>query len=358
MQLLDAQTRRRPPAIRSHYRAAVRIALVSFVWLVIVGAYAASNASALSTPVAATGGAKYFSADSGGVQPNAPVEESPAKKKKSRARRKAMAPVITGSELTAATLLDEGRPITLRYRVKARTRKVRVRLIVRTAGGKFVRTVELGVHTTKVLQSTELTQAELGVARAGTYKLRLTVTDGKGRRAARAAGVEPWLKFQFADHRFPVVGQFSFGGDGARFGAGRPGHIHQGQDVVADAGTPLVAPHAGTISWVKYQASGAGYYVVLHSTDGRDYVFMHLVEGSTAVKQGDVVPTGKLIGRVGATGDASGPHLHFEVWVGGPWQFGGHAVDPLPLLKAWYASAPGGALQTASIAGGLPLDND
>ena len=256
-------------------------------------------------------------------------------------------------ELSAATLLDEGRPITLRYRVKARSKKVRVRLIVRTAGGTYVRTAELGVHRTKVLQATELTQTELGVDRAGHYKLRLTVTDGKGRRAARAAGVQPWQKFEFADHRFPLVGRFSFGGDGAKFGAGRPGHIHQGQDVVADEGTPLVAPHAGTITWVKYQAGGAGYYVVLHSTDDRDYVFMHLVKGSTAVKQGDVVPTGKLIGRVGTTGDSTGPHLHFEVWIGGPWQFGGHPIDPLPLLKAWFASAPGGALQTAAVASGM-----
>jgi hypothetical protein len=286
------------------------------------------------------------------------VAPAPAKNKHGKKRRKAAAPVITGSELSASTLLDEGRPITLRYRIKSHVRKVRVRLIVRTLHGTYVRTVELGVHTTKVLQTTSLTQSELGIRHAGSYKMRLTAIDGKGRHAARATGVDPWLNFSFADHRFPVVGRFTFGGDDARFGAGRPGHIHQGQDVVADEGTPIVAPHAGTISWVKYQAGGAGYYVVLHSTDGRDYVFMHLEKDSTAVKQGEVVPTGKLIGLVGATGDASGPHLHFEVWEGGPWQFGGHAVDPLPLLRAWFANAPGGAVQTASVSASSPLDND
>jgi murein DD-endopeptidase MepM/ murein hydrolase activator NlpD len=315
---------------------------------------AAASANAAAPQIAQSGGVQYWSlSQTGGVQPGAPVDKPAAKKKK---RKRNPAPVITGAELSTATLLDEGRPITLRYRIKARVRQVRVRLIVRTRGGKYVRTLQLGVHKTKVLQTTELTQAELGVQRVGDYKLRLSASDRHGRRAARAAGVQPWLQFNFSDHRFPVVGHFSFGGPDARFGASRPGHIHQGQDLVAESGTPLVAPHAGTISWVKYQAGGAGYYVVLHSTDGRDYVFMHLLQGSVAVKQGDVVPTGKLLGRVGATGEASGPHLHFEVWVGGPWQFGGHPVDPLPLLQSWFKNAPGGAVQTAAAAAAGPLD--
>ncbi|MGB1582615.1 MAG: M23 family metallopeptidase [Solirubrobacterales bacterium] len=296
---------------------------------------------------AGTGGAKYWSASTGGSNPVEPAvptanERKAAKRKRAAARR---APVLTGFKLSSTTLLAHGRPLTLRYRVKAGAKRVRVRLIVRTARGKYVKTAQLGVHRTTVLQTTKLTQEELGVKRAGRYKLRLVVRDGRGRKAARAAGVRPWLRFNLSAHRFPVVGLFSFGGDDARFGAGRPGHKHQGQDVVADEGTPLVAPHAGTISWVRYQADGAGYYVVLDGRDGRDYVFMHLKKGSINVKQGDVVPTGKLLGRVGSTGRSSGPHLHFEIWTGGPWQFGGKPVDPLPLLKSWFASAPGGATQ-------------
>lgn len=304
---------------------------------------------------AATGGASFEvrsyatgGAGAGDVHLPTAKQRAAARAKKARAEAR-RTPVVAGFALTPNTLLDEGRPLRLRYRVKAPAKRVRVRLVVRTLGNKYVKTLELGVHRTKVLQTTALTQLELGVARPGSFKLRLLVSDGEGRKSVRAAGVKPWINFSFSDHRFPVVGSFSFGGADARFGVGRPGHIHQGQDVVAAEGTPIVAPHAGTISWVKYQAGGAGYYVVLRSTDGRDYAFMHLQKGSAAVKQGDSVPTGKLLGLVGATGDASGPHLHFEVWEGGPWQLGGHPIDPLPLLKSWYATGPGGAAQIATV---------
>jgi murein DD-endopeptidase MepM/ murein hydrolase activator NlpD len=139
-----------------------------------------------------------------------------------------------------------------------------------------------------------------------------------------------------SDHAFPVKGPFSFGGKDSRFGAGRPGHVHQGQDISAALGTPVVAPWPSTVEAVKYQAGGAGYYVVLDGDgEDRDYVFMHLRKGSTFVKVGDSVAKGQQIAQVGSTGSSSGPHLHFEIWVGGGWYTGGEPVDPLPFLQAW-----------------------
>ena len=67
------------------------------------------------------------------------------------------------------------------------------------------------------------------------------------------------------DGVFPVAGPHSFGGDDGRFGAGRTGHEHQGQDVLAAEGVPVVAPLAGTIIARDYQASAAGFYL----DDGR-----------------------------------------------------------------------------------------
>jgi murein DD-endopeptidase MepM/ murein hydrolase activator NlpD len=126
------------------------------------------------------------------------------------------------------------------------------------------------------------------------------------------------------------------GGEDARFGAGRPGHAHQGQDIVAAAGTPVVSPRAGFVSWRAYQAAGAGHYVVVRADDSRDYVFMHLLDGSLAVEKGQAVDAGQQLGAVGNTGRSQGPHLHFEIWPDG-WYAGGGSqpVDPLPDLLAW-----------------------
>lgn len=66
----------------------------------------------------------------------------------------------------------------------------------------------------------------------------------------------------------------------------------------------------------------------------RDYVFMHLRERSITVVEGQTVATGARIAEVGSTGRSSGPHLHFEVWVG-RWRDGGRPIDPLPLLETW-----------------------
>jgi murein DD-endopeptidase MepM/ murein hydrolase activator NlpD len=138
-------------------------------------------------------------------------------------------------------------------------------------------------------------------------------------------------------HHFPVSGSYSLGGADARFGARREGHRHQGQDVIAAEGTPVVAPWAGLVEFVRFQQSGAGWYIVLDGDDeDRDYVFMHLRKDSILVAPGQHVTAGQPLAQVGNTGSSSGPHLHFEIWVGG-WYDGGAPVDPLPLLKQWAA---------------------
>jgi murein DD-endopeptidase MepM/ murein hydrolase activator NlpD len=139
-------------------------------------------------------------------------------------------------------------------------------------------------------------------------------------------------------HRFPIAGVFSFGGADGRFGARRKGHRHQGQDLPAASGTPVVAPYRGVVAAVQYQARGAGHYVVIHSAD-YDYVFMHLLGGSTLVAEGQRVRTGQRIASVGSSGESTGPHLHFELWLGG-WFAGGDPIDPLPLLQAWSGVSP------------------
>ncbi len=325
---------------RTPSRATVRL-LFCLSCAVAAAAFINSPARAFTGSESGFGGTRYVSAsESGGTAPGDGIAGGGTSR---RHDKRATAPTISAFSLVANSLFDEGRPLKLRYAVKARSRTIRVRTVVRTAAGAFVRTVDLGRHRSGVKQIAALTRDQLGVTAPGEYKLRLSATDRRGRRAARAARVPVWLTFSYSDHRFPLTDAFSWGGADARFGAGRPDHIHQGQDLAATEGTPIVAPYGGRISWVRYQAEGAGWYVVLDALDGRDYVFMHLEAGSIAVKAGDTVPTGKLLARVGNTGASYGAHLHFEVWTDGPWQFGGKPIDPRELLESWYASAPGGA---------------
>lgn len=171
-------------------------------------------------------------------------------------------------------------------------------------------------------------------APAGRYVFRLTAD--RGGAIARSSQNENATRdaFDFYGHIFPVRGKHDYGGAGARFGAGRSGHSHQGQDVFARCGTRLVAARAGTVKFNQYH-SAAGYYLIIKGHESQyDYVYMHLQERSP-FKPGDKVKTGQLIGRVGETGNARGCHLHYEMWTAPGWYRGGKPIDPYSHLKLW-----------------------
>jgi murein DD-endopeptidase MepM/ murein hydrolase activator NlpD len=219
-------------------------------------------------------------------------------------------------------------------RVDSRARVVRVRVWLQDPLGRAApRRAFLGRLRTGRTHRIVVPTAGLPEAR---YAVRLSVRDGRGRAARRAPGAATTLPLTVATHFFPIAGPHGYGGEDARFGAHRRGHTHQGQDLTAALGTPLVAPSAGTVTTVRYQASGAGHYVVLNAPgDAADYVFMHLRERSVRVVEGQRVAGGEQLAEVGSTGSSSGPHLHFEIWIGGGWYTGGHPVDPLPYLRSW-----------------------
>jgi murein DD-endopeptidase MepM/ murein hydrolase activator NlpD len=140
--------------------------------------------------------------------------------------------------------------------------------------------------------------------------------------------------FAFYAHMFPIRGPHQYSLSAGRFGAPRSGHIHQGQDVMAACGTPLVAARAGKVVYAGYH-SLAGYYVVIHGQgSGLDYAYMHLSERAL-VNTGDRVYTGQPLGEVGQTGDATACHLHLELWSAPGWYKGGHPIDPLADLRHW-----------------------
>jgi Peptidase family M23 len=270
------------------------------------------------------------------------------------------------SELSIPTSVTAGRPprITLSL-VESHVATVYLRvLIIDLSSHRAVVTATMGwVHTSHKLTVVWPSGARLG---AGSYHVTVSAHDhhnGNILRNARISGQAtltvkaaatpvtpappttapeagvPTPAQTVADGAvFPVRGAHNFGGPENRYGAPREGHVHQGQDILTAEGTPDVVPLAGTIDSTANQPGAAGYYVVEHTLIGFDFMFAHCEANSFTVSAGQAVAAGQEICKAGQTGDATAPHLHFEMWVGG-WQAkGGHPIDPLPYLEAWEAS--------------------
>lgn len=94
----------------------------------------------------------------------------------------------------------------------------------------------------------------------------------------------------------------------------RWGRAHQGVDIAANHGTPVVAAEAGTIVWT---GNRGGYGICVDINHGSGVVTRYAHLSSTAAQSGQRVERGQFIGRVGSTGNSTGPHLHFEVIING-----------------------------------------
>jgi murein DD-endopeptidase MepM/ murein hydrolase activator NlpD len=167
----------------------------------------------------------------------------------------------------------------------------------------------------------------------GIYSFQLSARSATGSQVEPVGDEKP-QPFAFYGHMFPVQGKHDYGGAGAHFGAGRGGRSHQGQDVFAACGTPLVAARAGSVVYSGYHALAGNYLVVHGKGSNLDYTYMHLRQPAL-VKAGAALYTGQPIGEVGDTGNARGCHLHFELWTAPGWYKGGRPFDPLPDLRRW-----------------------
>jgi murein DD-endopeptidase MepM/ murein hydrolase activator NlpD len=98
------------------------------------------------------------------------------------------------------------------------------------------------------------------------------------------------------------------------FGVSSSSEYHKGIDIGAPTGTPIIAPADGVVAW-SYHSNSAGNWVGIDHGDGLYTVFMHM--SLSAVTEGQSVKAGDVIGYVGATGNVTGPHLHFAVRLNG-----------------------------------------
>ena len=107
--------------------------------------------------------------------------------------------------------------------------------------------------------------------------------------------------------------------------------FHHGLDFAHGLGTAIPVAADGVVISADDSPGDYGTYVVVsHLIDGAPVqtVYAHMITGSAVVQAGDVVAAGDTLGSVGNTGQSTGPHLHFEVRVGG------ERVDPMPWMLA------------------------
>jgi murein DD-endopeptidase MepM/ murein hydrolase activator NlpD len=126
----------------------------------------------------------------------------------------------------------------------------------------------------------------------------------------------------------PVGGAFQCPVSGAAYSDDYGGPSgHPGIDMMVPIGTPAVAVKGGTVRYVPNEGAG-GNTAYLQAVDGNTYFYAHF---SQFVGEGRSVAQGEVIGLTGMTGNASAPHLHFEIRLGGD---NGNKTDPYPTLRA------------------------
>jgi murein DD-endopeptidase MepM/ murein hydrolase activator NlpD len=124
------------------------------------------------------------------------------------------------------------------------------------------------------------------------------------------------------------------------FGCPRPGHLHNGIDLLAPTGTPIHAADDGTVALLQSigESGGYGNFLCLQHRPHLATCYAHMSAVAAAMRIGAKVKRGEVVGLVGQTGSASAPHLHFEVRRG-PAACQTCAVDPAPFLDGQVPQA-------------------
>jgi len=157
-------------------------------------------------------------------------------------------------------------------------------------------------------------------------------TESALRRFQRWAGLEPdgvagdttYAALRGAPPTCPIALAWPLAAPVGEVFGPRGNRFHAGIDLVAPRGTPVGAAAGGRVVFAGFAAGGWGNLVIVAHADGVKTMYAHLA--TVTVHRTDLLAVGSRLGTVGATGHASGPHLHFEV------RFRGAAVDPRSAL--------------------------
>lgn len=216
------------------------------------------------------------------------------------------------------------------------------RVTVVPQGNQWVALVGIPLDAKPGPQSLFINQEEptLFQIRDKQYKIqRLTIKDKNKvnpddestQRILRELKIQQQVRTHFSANTAPDLNFIKPvpGRDTGRFGLRRvinsqPRNPHSGMDIAAAAGTPVKAPASGTVLHVdNFFFSGNTVYV----DHGSGVISMYAHLSKILVKPGDTVQQGDVIGKVGSTGRATGPHLHWSVYLNG------EAIDPSLFLS-------------------------
>ena len=232
---------------------------------------------------------------------------------------------ILGAQVTPRHAYFAGRPVALTFSLAAPEPMALQIDIVRDATDEPVRRLLPPAATPGAAQRVEWDGLTGGgkVAPGGGYRVRLRGADGRVRRGGT---------FTLRSHTYPIRGRHADRGPIGTFGVARNGgRTHEGFDVNAPCGTPLVAARGGVVVRAGFDPVLYGNFVILRGErTRRDYWYTHM-KHTTRLRGGDRVSTGQRVGSIGATGNARsiGCHLHFEI------HSRGRPIDPAPELHAW-----------------------
>ena len=120
-------------------------------------------------------------------------------------------------------------------------------------------------------------------------------------------GAEGWRQ----DFIWPVTGRISGRFGSQRIYRGEPGSYHSGLDIAGGAGTTYVAPADGVVTLAERDFSLEGQLLIVDHGQGLNSAFLHSSE--LLVRDGQAVKQGQPLGRIGASGRATGPHLHWSI---------------------------------------------
>ncbi|MEU2774215.1 M23 family metallopeptidase [Streptomyces sp. NPDC007162] len=225
------------------------------------------------------------------------------------ATQTALSSVTTTAATDGDTSSDAGEA--LRSRIIAQAERQQNQLDTK-AGAKAVAAAD------KAVAAVEAKAEQAAAAKAGDAKEKAVAAAKQKAEQVRIAALAK-------QYTLPVVSYTitgTFGQAGSMWSSG----YHTGLDFAAPTGTLIKAVHGGTITEAGW-AGSYGYRTILTLDDGTELWFCH--QSSIGVKVGQKVATGDVIGRVGATGNVTGPHLHLEVHPGGQ----ATGIDPMTWLR-------------------------